>query len=182
VSAGFHSLEVALTTPAAITTLTSASQALPEFNFGVGTVLDVDTARLAVLAGAKFIVTPAPRPEVITLCRRYHVPVISGAYTLEDIVAAHRAGADAVKLYPGELFGPAYIKSVLSSAPRIPLIPVGGVTAATVTEFIRAGALATFAGSSLIDDQTVGQRAWSTVAQRAREFQSQLSTLVDAGQ
>lgn len=176
-AAGFHALEIALTTPAALTAVSTACAAYPEFNFGIGTVLDVDTARLAILAGARFIVTPGPRPEVITLCRRYQVPVISGAYTLDDVVAAHRGGADAVKLYPGELFGPAYIKSVLGSVPAIPLIPVGGVTATTVAEFIRAGAFAAFAGSSLIDQEVLAQRAWPLVTQRAESFQRALSSL-----
>jgi len=109
-AAGIHTLEIATTTPAVLDAITAASAALPEFHFGLGTVLDVETARRGILAGASLIVTPAPRPDVITLCRRYHVPVISAAFTPAEAAVAHAAGSDAVKVIPGELFGPAYIK------------------------------------------------------------------------
>ena len=167
---GIHSLEVALTTPAAIAAIESASRALPDFNFGLGTVLDVDTARLAVLAGAKFVVTPAPRPAVITLCRRYQIPVVSGAFGEADISAAFQAGADAVKIFPGEQFGPAHVSALHSRVPQIPLLPIGGVTPDTIAEFVRAGALAAFAGSSLIDDSVLRQRNWDALTERAEAF------------
>ncbi|HTO02858.1 MAG TPA: 2-dehydro-3-deoxyphosphogluconate aldolase, partial [Opitutus sp.] len=124
---GINCLEVAMTTPAAIDSLEAAHQKLPQFHFGLGTVLDVETARRAILAGASFIVTPAPRPAVITLCRRYHVPVISGAFSSKDITTAHEAGADALKVFPGDQFGPAYIKTLMEIHSGAVLIPIGGV-------------------------------------------------------
>jgi 2-dehydro-3-deoxyphosphogluconate aldolase/(4S)-4-hydroxy-2-oxoglutarate aldolase len=167
---GINSLEIAMTTPAALRWLEEAHAALPDFAFGLGTVLDVDTARLAILAGVSFIVTPSPRPAVTTLCRRYHVPVISGAFSSADIVAAHAAGAAAAKVFPGEHFGPTYIKSLKELRPDIDLIPIGGVTPETVAEFLRAGALATIAGSSLIEEDACRRRAWDEVTHRARLF------------
>lgn len=177
---GIHSLEVALTTPSAIGAIEAASKALPDFRFGLGTVLDVDTARLGILAGAKFIVTPAPRPEVITLCRRYQITAISGALNESDIAAAFRAGADAVKVFPGEQFGPAHLSALRPRAPEIPLLPIGGVTPETITEFIRAGALAAFAGSSLIEDSMLQRQNWNAITQRALEFRQAIDLIAQS--
>jgi 2-dehydro-3-deoxyphosphogluconate aldolase / (4S)-4-hydroxy-2-oxoglutarate aldolase len=167
---GINSLELAMTTPAATETLKRASERLPDFFFGLGTVLDVETARLGILAGASFIVTPSPRPAVITLCRRYHVPVISGAFSRDDIVAAHKSGADAVKVFPGEQFGPAHIRSLIAEFSNIPLIPIGGVTPVTLPEFLRAGAKAAFAGSSLITPEALRDKDWVSVKELAANF------------
>jgi len=172
---GIHCLEIALTTPAAIASVQAAANELPDFRFGLGTVLDVETARLGVLAGASFIVTPSPRPEVITLCRRYHVPVVSGALTRTDIMSALHAGADAVKVFPGQQFGPAYIKTLSAELPGVSLIPIGGVTPTTIAEFLRAGALAAIAGSSLLDDETVRTRNWAAITERAELFSREIS-------
>jgi 2-dehydro-3-deoxyphosphogluconate aldolase/(4S)-4-hydroxy-2-oxoglutarate aldolase len=174
---GINCLEIAMTTPAAIGTLTAAVARIPEFYFGLGTVLDVETARLGILAGAKFIVTPAPRPQVITLCRRYHVPVISGAFSRSEIIAAHKAGANAVKVYPGEQFGPAYISSLKEELQDVPMIPIGGVTPPTVAEFLRAGAFAAFAGSALIEDEAINTKDWSRITQRAATFVSSITAM-----
>ena len=174
---GVHFLEIAMTTPAILTTLETATSALPRFHFGLGTVLDVETARRGILAGASFIVTPAPRPEVITLCRRYHIPVISGAFSRSHLVSAHQAGADAVKVFPGEQFGPAYIRTLQQDYPAVPLIPIGGVTPSTIAEFIRAGATAVIAGDSLISEANMAKRNWSALTARAREFVDAIATL-----
>ena len=139
---GLTSIELTMTTPGAIRMLEKATAELPSFLFGLGTVLDAETARAGILAGAKFIVTPALRPDVITLCRRYSVPVFAGALTPTEIVAAWEAGADAVKVFPAEFFGPAYIKSVKAPLPHIELVPTGGVTPETIGEFLKAGAMA----------------------------------------
>ena len=167
---GINCLEVAMTTPAAIDSLEAAHQKFPRFHFGLGTVLDVDTARRAILAGASFMVTPAPRPAVITLCRRYHVPVISGAFTLMDITSAYEAGADAVKVFPGDQFGPAYVRTLKEAHAAGVLIPIGGVTPTTVAEFLHAGATAVFAGNALIDDEVLTARRWRQITARAQMF------------
>jgi 2-dehydro-3-deoxyphosphogluconate aldolase/(4S)-4-hydroxy-2-oxoglutarate aldolase len=167
---GINSLELAMTTPAALANLEKAAAALPDFQFGLGTVLDVDTARLAILAGASFIATPSPRPAVITLCRRYNVPVVSGAFASADIVAAHAAGADLVKVFPGELFGPAYLRKLKEEFPAVGMIPIGGVTPATIAEFLRVGVVAAIAGSSLVVPELLAQKNWAAITRRAREF------------
>jgi 2-dehydro-3-deoxyphosphogluconate aldolase/(4S)-4-hydroxy-2-oxoglutarate aldolase len=150
--------------------LEKASAELPEFLFGLGTVLDAETARVGILAGAKFIVTPALRPDVITLCRRYSVPVFSGAFTPTEIVNAWEAGADAAKVFPAEFFGPAYIKSIKAPLPHIELLPTGGVNAENVGDFLKAGAFATAAGSSLVEAKALKEKNWAAITARARAF------------
>ena len=167
---GLTSIELTMTTPGAIRMLEQATSELPDFLFGLGTVLDPETARAGILAGAKFIVTPALRPEVITLCRRYSVPVFSGAFTPTEILQAWEAGADAAKVFPAEFFGPAYIKSVKAPFPQIELVPTGGVTPETVGEYIRVGAFATAAGSSLVEAKSLKEKNWAAITARAKAF------------
>lgn len=167
---GLTSIELTMTTPGAIKVMEQVTAALPEFIFGLGTVLDSETARAGILAGAKFIVTPALRPDVITLCRRYGVPVFAGALTPTEIVNAWEAGADAVKVFPAEFFGPAYIKSVKAPLPQVDLVPTGGVTPETVGDFLKAGAWATGAGSALVDAKALKARDWATITARAQAF------------
>lgn len=167
---GLTSIELTMTTPGAIRMLEKATAELPDFIFGLGTVLDAETARLGILAGARFIVTPALRPEVITLCRRYSIPVFSGAFTPTEILAAWEAGADAAKVFPAEFFGPAYIKSVKAPLPQIELVPTGGVNAENVGEFLKAGAMATAAGSSLVDAKSLKEKNWAAITAKAQAF------------
>ena len=167
---GLTSIELTMTTPGAIPMLEKATAELPDFLFGLGTVLDAETARAGILAGAKFIVTPALRPAVITLCRRYSVPVFAGALTPTEIVAAWEAGADAVKVFPAEFFGPAYIKSVKAPLPHIELVPTGGVTPETIGEFLKAGAMAGAAGSALVDGKALKEKNWAVITAKAQAF------------
>ena len=167
---GLTSIELTMTTPGAIRMLEKATAELSDFLFGLGTVLDAETARAGILAGAKFIVTPALRPEVITLCRRYSIPVFSGAFTPTEILQAWEAGADAAKVFPAEFFGPAYIKSVKAPLPQIELVPTGGVTPETVGEYIRVGAFATAAGSSLVEAKALKEKNWAAITARAKAF------------
>ena len=167
---GLTSIELTMTTPGANRMLEKATSELPDFLFGLGTVLDAETARAGILAGARFIVTPALRPDVITLCRRYSVPVFSGAFTPTEILAAWEAGADAAKVFPAEFFGPAYIKSIKAPFPQIELVPTGGVTPETVGEYIRVGAYATAAGSSLVEAKALKEKNWAAITARAKAF------------
>jgi 2-dehydro-3-deoxyphosphogluconate aldolase/(4S)-4-hydroxy-2-oxoglutarate aldolase len=167
---GLTSIELTMTTPGAIRLLEKAATELPGFLFGLGTVLDAETARAGILAGAAFIVTPALRPDVITVCRRYSVPICCGALTPTEVLAAWEAGADAVKVFPAEFFGPAYIKSLKAPFPQIDLVPTGGVTAANVAEFLKAGATATAAGSSLVEAKALKEKNWTAITAKAQAF------------
>jgi 2-dehydro-3-deoxyphosphogluconate aldolase/(4S)-4-hydroxy-2-oxoglutarate aldolase len=167
---GLTAIELTMTTPGAIRMIEQVSAQLPDFVFGLGTVLDPETARAGILAGAQFIVTPALRPDVITLCRRYSVPIFAGALTPTEIVNAWEAGADAVKIFPAEFFGPAYIKSVKAPLPHIELFPTGGVTPETVGAFLKAGATATAAGSALVDAKSLKEKNWAAITAKAKAF------------
>ena len=169
---GLTSIELTMTTPGALRMLEKATAELPDFLFGLGTVLDAETARAGILAGARFIVTPALRLDVITMARRYSIPVFCGALTPTEIVNAWEAGADAVKIFPAEFFGPAYIKSVKGPLPHIDLVPTGGVNPDNVGEFLKAGAMATAAGSSLVEGKAFKEKNWAAITAKAKAFAS----------
>lgn len=167
---GLTSIELTMTTPGAIGVMEKAAAAMPDFLFGLGTVLDAPTARAGILAGAKFIVTPALNPETIATCRRYSVPIFAGALTPTEILTAWEAGADAVKVFPAEFFGPGYIKSVKAPLPQVELVPTGGVTPDTIGAFLKAGAWGAAAGSALVDNKSLKAKDWAAITTRAKQF------------
>ena len=167
---GLGAIELTMTTPGAIAMVARVSQELPDALIGLGTVLDADTARAGLQAGAKFIVTPAVRPAVIAVCRELQVPILSGALTPTEACNAWDAGADVIKIFPAEFFGPAYIKSLKAPFPKMEFLPTGGVTPETVGEFLRAGAFATAAGSALVSPAALKARDWAAITARAKQF------------
>lgn len=174
---GLTSIELTMTTPGAIRMLERATSDLPDFLFGLGTVLDAETARMGILAGAKFIVTPALRLDVITLCQRYSVPVFCGAFTPSEILNAWEAGADAAKIFPAEFFGPGYIKSVKAPLPQVEMVPTGGVNENNVGEFLKAGAFATAAGSSLVEAKAFKEKNWAAITAKAKAFAAAIAAV-----
>lgn len=167
---GLGATELTMTTPGAIEMCAQVSRELPDVLLGLGTVLDADTARRGIAAGAKFIVTPALRPTVIAVCRELGVPVLSGALTPTEAYNAHELGADVIKIFPAEFFGPAYIKSLKAPFPQLQLLPTGGVTPQTVGDFLKAGSFATAAGSALVAPAALKARDWAAITARAQEF------------
>lgn len=167
---GLTCVELTMTTPNAIALCEQVARELPNVLLGLGTVLDADTARAGIAAGAKFIVTPAVRPEVIATCREAGVPVLSGALTPTEAYTAHELGADVIKIFPAEFFGPAYIKSLKGPFPQLKLMPTGGVTPETVGDFLKAGAFATAAGSALVAPAALNSCDWVAITARARDF------------
>lgn len=120
-----------------------------EIILGAGTVLDPETARIALLSGAQFIVSPCFREELVKFCNRYRCPVMPGVMTVTEAVSAMEAGADILKVFPGELFGPAFIKAVRGPLPFAQIMPTGGVSVDNAKDWIKAGAVALGAGSAL---------------------------------
>jgi len=167
---GLTSIELTMTTPGAIRMLEKATAELPDFLFGLGTVLDAETARAGILSGAKFIVTPGVRLDVITVCKRYNVPIFCGAFTPTEIITVAEAGADAAKIFPAEFFGPNYIKSVKAPLPHVEMVPTGGVNESNVGDFLKAGAFAVAAGSSLVDGKAFKERNWAAITAKAKAF------------
>src|SRR5215211_9204794 len=135
---------------------------------GAGTVLDPETARTAILAGAQFVVTPTLNTSVIELCRRYAVPTVIGAFTPTEMLTAWEAGATYVKVFPASVGGSGYLKDVRGPLPQLKLIPTGGVSVDNAGDFIRAGAVAIAVGSNLVDAKSVANEDWSVLEERAR--------------
>jgi 2-dehydro-3-deoxyphosphogluconate aldolase/(4S)-4-hydroxy-2-oxoglutarate aldolase len=168
---GVVAIEVTMTTPNALRIIEKAAARYESgVLFGVGSVLDPESARAAILAGARFVVYPTMSAETIRLCNRYAVPVIPGAFTPNEILAAWEAGADLVKVFPADVGGPGYIKAVKAPLPQVRLVPVGGVNLDTAADFIRAGSDVVAVGSALVDQAMVDAGRFEEIRDRARRF------------
>jgi 2-dehydro-3-deoxyphosphogluconate aldolase / (4S)-4-hydroxy-2-oxoglutarate aldolase len=169
---GVNVLEVTMTVPGAIEVIRKlVHEAGDRILIGAGTVLDPETARACMLAGAEFIVSPALNVKTINLCRRYNVAVLPGALTPTEIVTAWEAGADVVKVFPCSAVGGAkYLKAIKAPLPDIELIPTGGVSLATAHEFLEAGAFALGVGGDLVDHKALRAGKVETITQNARKY------------
>ena len=150
----------------------SAEYAGSDFVIGAGTVMDPETARLAILAGAQYVVSPYFNADTVRMCNRYRVACMPGAMSIAEVVAGREAGADIIKVFPGELFGPKIIKSIHGPIPQAELMPTGGVSVENVAEWIRAGAVAVGAGSSLTAGAKTGD--YDLITKTAKEFVEQI--------
>lgn len=168
---GIGAVEITMTTPGALDVIGECANRLgDEILLGAGTVLDPETARAAILAGAEYIVTPTLNPDVITLCRRYEKVVIPGALTPTEILTAWECGADIVKVFPATAVGPRYFKDVKAPLPQIDLMPTGGVDLDNAGDFIRAGACAVAVGGNLVDKAAVTAGEWQVLTDTARKY------------
>ena len=151
IEAGIVGIEITFTVPGALKIIESlcTQYSEDEILIGAGTVLDKETARAAILAGAKYVVSPCLDVETVQLCNTYNVACMPGAMTLKEAVDGMRAGADIIKIFPGGLFGPAIIKNFKGPMPQMKMMPTGGVDVDNIGEWIKAGAVAVGAGSSL---------------------------------
>ncbi|MGH9378135.1 MAG: bifunctional 4-hydroxy-2-oxoglutarate aldolase/2-dehydro-3-deoxy-phosphogluconate aldolase [Terriglobia bacterium] len=165
--------EITMTVPNAIRVMESvAAKHGGEVLLGAGTVLDPETCRAAILAGAEFIVTPALDVRVIEMARRYSKPCLSGALTPTEVIATWQAGADMVKIFPcGPIGGPKYLKALRGPLPQIDFIPTGGVTLETVPDYIKAGAAAVAVGSELLDLKALREGKLEVITELAKKFQ-----------
>jgi 2-dehydro-3-deoxyphosphogluconate aldolase/(4S)-4-hydroxy-2-oxoglutarate aldolase len=169
---GISILEITMTVPGAAELILEVSQRYgTDALVGAGTVLDSETARACIVAGARFIVSPSLDLETIAVCRRYGVAVLPGALTPTEVVTAWKAGADFVKVFPaGAVGGATYIKSLKAPLPQIELVPTGGVSLITAADFIRAGASALGVGADLVDLKAIREGETQLITERAREF------------
>jgi 2-dehydro-3-deoxyphosphogluconate aldolase/(4S)-4-hydroxy-2-oxoglutarate aldolase len=167
---GVVAIEITFTVPGADKVIRDLAKvyANGEMLLGAGTVMDAETARMAILAGAQFVVSPYLNLDTVKLCNRYRVPCMPGAMTVKEVVEAMEAGADIVKVFPGELFGPQIIKSIRGPIPYAQLMPTGGVSLDNVHEWIKAGAVAVGVGSALTKGAKTGD--YKNVTITAREF------------
>jgi len=163
--------EVTLTVPNALDVVREAKNALGDsVLLGAGTVLDVETCRAALLAGAEFIVAPTLNLDVIRLCRRYDKLVMPGAFTPTEILAAWEAGADLVKVFPADVVGPAFFKAMRGPLPQVRLMPTGGVDLSTAADFLTAGACCLGVGGQLVDPKLVAARAFDQLRDLAAKY------------
>ena len=169
---GIPVLEITMTVPRAVRVIEEIANAYgDEVIVGAGTVLDAETARAVILAGAQFVVSPALNLDTIACCRRYSVAVMPGALTPTEIVQAWSAGADFVKVFPcGAMGGASYIKSLKAPLPQIELIPTGGVSLTTAASFIEAGAVALGVGADLVDTKAIRAGQPEKVTEAARAY------------
>jgi 2-dehydro-3-deoxyphosphogluconate aldolase/(4S)-4-hydroxy-2-oxoglutarate aldolase len=169
---GIPILEITMTVPGAVGLMEQVARRYgADVVVGAGTVLDAETARACILAGAQFVVSPALDLPTIACCRRYSIPVFPGALTPTEVVSAWSAGADVVKVFPANALGGAsYIKALKAPLPHVELIPTGGVNLKTAADFIAAGALALGVGADLVDLKAIREGQAKTITERAREY------------
>jgi 2-dehydro-3-deoxyphosphogluconate aldolase/(4S)-4-hydroxy-2-oxoglutarate aldolase len=172
---GVRVIEVTMTTPGALSVIDQATSKYgEEVLFGAGSVLDAETARAAILAGAGFIVAPTLDLGTIALCNRYSIPVMPGCYTPSEMLTAWQAGADMVKLFPASVGGPALVKAIRAPLPQLEIVPVGGVNLDTAADFIRNGAAALGVGSSLVNQKLLDAGDMADLTRRAKSFIEQV--------
>lgn len=168
---GVDVIEITMTTPDALQVIGEVSARLGNaVLIGVGSVLDAETARAAMLAGAEFVVSPVTKPDIIEICNRYGKVVIPGAFTPTEILYAWESGADYVKVFPSSGVGPSYIKDIKAPLPQIPLIPTGGINTNNAAEFLKAGASALGVGSALVSNDIIDSGNFTILTERAEKL------------
>ncbi len=169
---GISVIEFTCSTPGALDMVKEASAHFGgEVLIGAGTVLDPETARAAILAGAEFIVNPTINLDTIEMCKRYGKPIIGGAMTPTEMLTVWEAGADLVKVFPASNIGGAeYIKAVLAPLPQLRLVPTGGVSADNAAQYLKAGAVVVAVGGSLVDKKAVPRGDWAAITAEAQRL------------
>jgi len=168
---GVTVLEITMTVPDALDVVRAVRRELGDkVLLGTGTVLDAESARAALLAGAEFLVAPTVNLDVIRLCRRYDKLVMPGAFTPTEILTAWEAGADVVKVFPADVVGPAFFKAVRAPLPQVRLMPTGGVDLTTAASFLQAGACCLGVGSQLVEPRAVADGNFARIRDLARQY------------
>jgi len=166
---GVKFVEITMTVPGALEIVHDAVQQLGGTGvmLGVGTVLDGETARAAILSGAKFVVSPGFNVEVVRICNTYGVVVMPGALTPTEVINAWKSGADVIKIFPGDIGGPEYIKALKEPLPQVELLPTKGVDFETAPAFIKAGAIAVGTGSALVSKALINNKDYAHITENA---------------
>jgi 2-dehydro-3-deoxyphosphogluconate aldolase/(4S)-4-hydroxy-2-oxoglutarate aldolase len=170
---GVTIVEITMTVPDALDVVRQVRDALGDrILLGAGTILDPETARAAIVAGAEYLVTPTVNVEVIRLCHRYSKLVMPGAFTPTEILTAWEAGADIVKVFPAEVLGPAYFKALRGPLPQVRAMPTGGVDLTTAADFLQAGACCLGIGSQLVEPKAVAAGNFDRIRDLARQYRA----------
>jgi 2-dehydro-3-deoxyphosphogluconate aldolase/(4S)-4-hydroxy-2-oxoglutarate aldolase len=168
---GVTAAEITFTVPDAIDVIRQVRKEVgDDVVLGAGTVLDTETARVALLAGAEYIVSPTVNVEVIRLCRRYDKAIMPGAFTPTEVLTAWEAGADIVKIFPSDVGGPAYLKALRGPLPQVRVMPTGGVDLNTAENFLKAGACCLGVGGSLVEPKAVASGDFARIRELATQY------------
>ncbi|MBN1344591.1 MAG: bifunctional 4-hydroxy-2-oxoglutarate aldolase/2-dehydro-3-deoxy-phosphogluconate aldolase [Phycisphaerae bacterium] len=171
-------VEITMTTPNALDVIKAASKEFAgKCLIGVGTVLDAETARAAILAGAEYVVAPTLDVDTITLCKRYGKAVVPGCFTPTEILRAWQAGADVIKVFPATKLGPDFFKDVRGPLPQVRMTPTGGVSLENTGDFIKAGAVCVGVGSAMVTKKALAAGDFETITKNAAAF---LKAVADA--
>ncbi|MFQ6617192.1 MAG: bifunctional 4-hydroxy-2-oxoglutarate aldolase/2-dehydro-3-deoxy-phosphogluconate aldolase [Fidelibacterota bacterium] len=166
---GVSAIEITMTTPDALKLIEEMSHSVGDFmQIGVGSVLDVETARMAINAGARFIVCPVLKVEIIQMAHHYDLPVIPGAFSPTEILIAHESGADIVKVFPAGVLGMEFFKAIKLPMPHLKLMPTGGVTLTNAGDWIKSGACAVGVGSALLDKKAIAEGKYALLTENAK--------------
>lgn len=173
---GISAIEITMTTPNALKVIEETARSMGEdIQVGVGSVLDSETARMAINAGAQYVVSPIFKPEILHTAHRYDIPVMPGAFTPTEILAAHEHGADIVKIFPADVVGMAFFKAVKAPMPHVNMMPTGGVSLTNAGDWIKAGACAVGVGSALLDKEAIAHEKYDVLTQNAKTLKQSIA-------
>jgi len=178
VAGGIRAVELTMSIPNALEAVRTIDRELGDkILLGVGTVIDDDTCRAAIDAGAKYVISPITRPSLVAAAHALDRPVMLGAYTPTEAQAAHEAGSDFVKIFPADTLGPSYIRSLLAPLPHLKIVPTGGVNLDTMEAYLAAGSAALGTGSALLKKEIIAGENWGELERLAKRFADRLSWL-----
>lgn len=177
IQGGVVAIEITYTVPGATNIIKELREKYPsgQIIIGAGSVLDAETARTSILAGAQYVVSPCLNLEVVRLCNRYQVACMPGAMTIKEVMECLEVGADIVKVFPGEILGPSFVKAVKGPMPYAAMMPTGGVTLENVQEWIKAGAIAVGVGGNLTAGAKKGD--YNSITETAKQFIQRIKSL-----
>jgi len=170
IAGGVTAIELTFTVPGAHEIISELAKlySSEEILLGAGTVLDPETARIAILSGAQYVVSPCLNINTVKLCNRYRIPIMPGAMTIKEVVEGMEAGADIIKIFPGELFGPTFVKAIRGPLPQARIMPTGGVSVDNVGEWIKAGCVAVGVGGNITAGAKTGD--YQSITDKAKQF------------
>ena len=178
VAGGIRAVELTMSIPNALEAVRTIDRELGDkILLGVGTVIDDDTCRAAIDAGAKYVISPITRPSLVAAAHALDRPVMLGAYTPTEAQAAHEAGSDFVKIFPADTLGPSYIKSLLAPLPHLKIVPTGGVNLDTMEAYLAAGSAALGTGSALLKKEIIAGENWGELERLVKRFADRMAGL-----
>ena len=178
VAGGIRAVELTMSIPNALEAVRTIDRELGDkILLGVGTVIDDDTCRAAIDAGAKYVISPVTKPSLVAAAHALDRPVMLGAYTPTEAQAAHEAGSDFVKIFPADTLGPSYIKSLLAPLPHLKIVPTGGVNLDTMEAYFAAGSAALGTGSALLKKEIIAGENWGELERLAKRFADRMAEM-----